>query len=178
MLVLLPPVKTNESNFWRLTSLSQRAVGETALPCWYSAVGSNENEPHEYKWQPLTLTLLGNMFWLISWVVAPLVVTEVRELWWPLQEVFWTFLTFQLPRHCDHHSNGLPAVLWRNKTDLDQVSDIFFFVKFTTAFGQFIGVMYLNQVSVFCPRHLYPTVMKCCAKKKSIKKHVWHLVGC
>lgn len=111
-------------------TISACCCGETALPCWCSAVGSNENEPRECKWQPLTLTLLGNMFWLISWVVAPLVVTEVRELWWPLQEAFWQFLTFQLARRCDHHSNGLPgtAVLWRNKTDLDQVSDIYIYI--------------------------------------------------
>lgn len=164
-------------------TISACCCGETALPRWYSAVGSNENEPRECKWQPLTLTLLGNMFWLISWVVAPLVVTEVRELWWPLQEAFWQFLTFQLARRCDHHSNGLPgtAVLWRNKTDLDQVSDIyifFFICQIYKSIQPVIGVMYLNHVSVFCPRHLYPTVMKCCAKKKSLKKHVRHLVGC
>lgn len=162
MLVLLPPVKRNESNFRHLTSLSRRCCccGETTLPCWCSAVGSNGNEPLENQWQPLTCTLFKKQVFRLISGVAPSVVIEGRGLERPLQEALGQHLTCRSSRCFDHHSKGPPE----RRQSCGEIKQrggenrfLLLFVKFKKNNNNLCDV---NHISAFGPRHLHHTMKK------------------
>lgn len=103
MLVLLPPVRKNESNFWHLTSLSQRAVvgrrhlpADTLPPAPMKGSHWNTSDSH---W----CALLRNK--CFDWFPELLLLLSLKEESWsgPFRRRFGTFF----PTCFDHDSNGL-----------------------------------------------------------------------